>query len=97
MARGTALHPCLERAAWLGASHDVTCCRSGGRNSRTGQRAFIWAVAGSEATFGVIQDGPPLTPAGIRFSTRGHSGCSCLFQLPTLPRALWRKAGGQGW
>ncbi|XP_019498059.1 PREDICTED: proline-rich membrane anchor 1 [Hipposideros armiger] len=35
MARGTALNPCLEHAAWLGASHDVTCCRSGGGDSRT--------------------------------------------------------------
>lgn len=46
MARGTALNPCLEHAAWLGASHDVTCCRSGGGDSRTGQRAFIWAMDG---------------------------------------------------
>lgn len=96
MVCGTVLNPCLEHAAWLGASHDVTYCRSGGGDSRTGQGAFIWAMDGSEATFGVTHDGPPVTPAGTR-SPRGDSGCSCLFQLPTLPRALLRKAGGQGW
>lgn len=56
MARGAAFNPCSERAAWLGASHDVTCCRSGGGDRRTGQRASVWAMAGSEATLGVTSD-----------------------------------------
>lgn len=64
MAHAAALNPCLEHAAWLGASDDVTCCRIGGGDSRAGQRAFIWAMACSQATLGVTHRGAPLMLAG---------------------------------
>ena len=51
---------------------------------------------GGEASLGVTYNGSPLTPAWTHTS-RGHSGCSCLFQLPTLPRVPRRRAGGRGW
>ena len=68
----------------------------GGGDGRTGWRGFIWVMDGGEASLGVTYSGSPLTLAWTHTS-RGHSGCSCLFQLPTLPRVLRRRAGGQGW
>lgn len=50
---------------------------------------------GGETSLGVTHNGPALMPAGTH-SSRGHSGCPRLFQLPTLPRVPLRKAGGRG-
>lgn len=52
------LNPCWERAAWLGASHDVTAAGGGwGRPDRS--ESLVWVMGGSEAAPGVPHAGPP--------------------------------------
>lgn len=82
--------------AWLGASHDVTCLGWGEGQGWQERSEGLLPSDGHEAPAGVMQDSPTPEVSWAELIW-GRSDYACLFQLPTLPRAPLRTAGGPGW